>query len=152
MGWSELNEENYIDKINSLSKEDWQPLLSLISEIEKTTKFGEWSDKGKGDGTLESPYLMPYHIETPIVREFVSIAYKIPIMIVFSWMEWAELETFLKDKSFNFDSIDIPTKCKIITAIIRADRFCDGATSGEFESGVVLKILKSIERQLNENI
>ena len=150
MDWSELNEKNYIERINRLSNEDWEPLLRLIPEIEKITKFGKWQGGGEGDGTTESPYTMPYHVEAPIVRKFVGIAYKIPIMVVFSWGNWSKLNTFLKDKSFNFDTIDIPTKCKIITAIIRADRFCDGATSGEFESGVVLRVLKSIKQQLRK--
>lgn len=152
MDWSELNEENYQDRINSLSKDDWEPLLKLIPEIEKTKKFGEWPSEIEGDGTTESPYVMPYYIEAPIVSKFVSLAYKIPIIVVFSWGNWSELNTYLKDKSFNFDTIDIPTKCKIITAIIRADRFCDGATIGEFESGVVLRVLKSIERQLMKKV
>ncbi len=52
------------------------------------------------------------------------------------------------DKNFDFDSVDIPTKCKLITAIVRNDRFCEGALVSAFESGLILKILKSIKRQL----
>ena len=55
----------------------------------------------------------------------------------------------MNDKNFNFDSIDIPTMCKIITAIVRNNRFCDGALVSAFESGLILKILKSIKHQIN---
>ncbi len=37
-----LDEENHVELINSYTREDWQPLLDLIPEIEKTSSFGEW--------------------------------------------------------------------------------------------------------------
>jgi len=57
----------------------------------------------------------------------------------------------LNDKNFDFDSVDLVTKCKLITAIVRNDRFCEGALADTdladtFESGLILKILKSIQK------
>ena len=91
---------------------------------------------------------MPYSIGAPIVTQFHKIVYEIPIIIEFHWLNWDKLETFVKDENFDFDTIDIPTKCKVITAIVRGDRFCEGNLIAEFESGLILKILKSIEKQL----
>ena len=50
---------------------------------------------------------------------------------------------------FNFNTIEIPTICKIITAIVRNNRFCDGALVSQFESGLILKLLKAIQYQIN---
>ncbi|MBE0660910.1 MAG: hypothetical protein IH597_00450 [Bacteroidales bacterium] len=50
--------------------------------------------------------------------------------------------------NFDFNTIDIPAKCKLITAIVRSDRFCDGALIEAFESGLMLRILTSIKAQL----
>jgi len=142
-----LTEQNYIEQINSYSNDEWNRLLKLIPEIEKTQKFGKW--KG-GDKDENGIITMPYCISAPIVDEFFRIVYEMPIIINFPWPEWKEGIKFLQDNKFKFDGIDIPTKCKLITAIIRKDRFCEGALVSAFETGIILKILKSIERQLKE--
>ncbi len=54
----------------------------------------------------------------------------------------------LYNDEFDFDTLDIPEKCKLITAIERNDRFWDGALVSAFESGLISRILKSIEKQL----
>jgi len=140
-----LNENNYIETINGFSKIDWKPLLDLIPEIEKTNNFGEMKS---GEKNEEGIIIMPNWVESTIVSRFHQIVYDLPIVISFDWGSWKEGRKIVNDKNFNFDSIDIPTKCKIITAIVRNDRFCDGALVSAFESGLILKILKSIENQL----
>ncbi len=141
-----LNEDNYMETINGFSKIDWRPLLDLIPEIEKTSKFGEM--KG-GEKNEKGVITMPYWVESLIVSRFHKIVYDLPIVISFDWGSWNEGRKIVNDKNFNFDSIDIPTMCKIITAIVRNNRFCDGALVSAFESGLILKILKSIKHQIN---
>lgn len=58
----------------------------------------------------------------------------------------------LQDESFSYDSIDIPFKYKLITIIVRSERFFEGVLVGAFESGQMLKILKSIERQITSKL
>ncbi len=54
-----------------------------------------------------------------------------------------------RDDNFDFGTTDILKKCKLITAIVRNDRFCEGALVSAFESGLILKILKSIEKEIS---
>lgn len=138
-----LSEENHVELINSYTREDWQPLLELIPQIEKTLSFGEWISGKDKNGFNQTPYCNP----APIVCQFEGIILRIPVMIVFDWGSWLQGSTMLSDKDFDFDSIDLVAKCKLITAIVRSDRFCEGALVGAFESGLILRILKSIERQ-----
>ncbi len=140
-----LNDNNYIPIINGYSKTDWNPLLDLIPEIENTNIFGEMI----GEIKIENRTLIvPYCVESSLVSRFRQIVYDKTIIIDFNWGSWDEGRKMVSDKNFNFDLIDIPTKCKIITVIVRNDRFCDGALVSAFESGLILKILKSIENQL----
>jgi len=139
-----LNESNYIETINGFSTSDWKPLLDLIPEIEKTSPFGAM--KG-GEKNAEGIMVMPYWIESLVVSRFHKIVCDMPIIIDFDWSFWDEGREMAGNENFNFNSIDIPTKCKIITAIVRNDRFCEGALVSAFESGLILKILKSIRQQ-----
>ncbi len=119
-----LKELDYKNIILSYSIKDWQPLLDLIPEIEEVDKFGDDSEAMKllEQGIID---MNPYE-EHPIVQQFRDVVYSIPIMIDFNWGAWDEGREMVSDENFDYNSIDIPTKCKIITAIVRNDRFCSG--------------------------
>ncbi len=142
-----LKENNYIQAINSYTNEDWKPLLDLIPKIEQTKSFGEAVGGGMDkDGAFH----IPNWSSAEIVYEFLEIVYEIPIVIDFDWARWDEGRKMASDENFDYDTVDIPTKCKLITAFVRNDRFCDGALSDAFERGTMIKILKSIKKQLGQ--
>ncbi len=113
-----LNEKNCGEKINSYTREDWQPLFELIPEIEKTTSFYERAQENKGQ-IIQIPYCEP----APIVLRFLKVVYSIPIIISFDWVSWEEGRKIASNPDFDFDSVNLVTKCKLITAIVRNDRF-----------------------------
>lgn len=132
------------DQIYKYTLEEWQPLLDLIPIIEETTVFSEvWEHETSRDQTIKSP------LDTPakIVQEFLDIVYSIPIIIAFDWARWDKGREMTKP-DFNLDSADLVAKCKLVTAIVRNDRFCEGALISAFESGLILRILKSIENDV----
>jgi len=93
-------------------------------------------------------FTAPWCELSPIVEKFLEAVYGIPIIVAFDWMKWAEGQDILSKADYDFDSLDLVTKCKLITAIVRSDRFSEGALVSAFNSGVVLRILKSIEREV----
>jgi hypothetical protein len=140
-----LKRDNFREVILAYTKTDWKPLLELLPRIETTDQFCE---TGGGEKIEEDVFEMPYCTNAEIVSRFLEVVYQIPIVIDFAWSRWGEGRKMVSNKQFDYDTIDIPTKCLLITAIVRNDRFCDGALASSFESGVMLKILKSIEKQL----
>ncbi len=141
----QLTEDNYLETIDSYDRQYWQPLLDLIPEIELTDKFGEIAGGNKNE---KGGFQIPYYIEAPIVKKFRESVIELGIIVSFDWSQWDDGRKIANNKEFDFDSIDIPTKCKLITAIVRNDRFCEGALVATFESGLILKVLQSIDRQL----
>jgi hypothetical protein len=142
-----LNSENHIEIINSYSIQDWKPLLDLIPEIETTKVFGRYQGI---EETEEGVFTLPYWITGDLIDRFFKIVYEMPIIISFHWASWDEGRRIANDPDFDFNTTDIPTKCKLITAIVRNDRFYDCALIDAFESGLMLRILKSIDQQLKE--
>ncbi len=140
-----LTKDNFIERIHSFTVLDWKPLMELIPIIEKTKNF---SEQGKMNYTEDGVMILPHDIPDDIVNRFETIVYDMPIFITFNWGSWQEGRRILKNETFDYDSIDIPTKCKLITAIVRSERFCEGALVSAFRSGQMLKILKSIEKQI----
>jgi len=143
-----IDESNYTEIISSYSDGDWQPLFDLIPEIEEKSQFGEVTG---GEEIEEGVFNFPHISESDVVSKFHDIVYGMSVIISFDWGSWDEGRRMVNDESFDYNSIDIPAKCKIITAIVRNDRFCEGALVSAFESGLILKVLKSIKNQLNYN-
>lgn len=116
-----LNENNYRERITSYSDKVWKPLLDLIPEIEIIEKFG---DDSEARLLLEKGIfsMFPYE-EHEIVERFRQVCIHIQIMIDFRWWEWDDGKQMVSDDGFDYDRIDIPTKCKIISAIVRNDHF-----------------------------
>lgn len=132
-------------QIRSYTRKDWQPLIDLIPSIENTVVFGGWESEQKlDDGCISLPLWCKTE---PIVDQFIEAVYFIPIIICFNWSKWNNGRKIAKT-NFDFDTVDLVTKCKLISAIVRNDRFCEGALVSAFNSGLILKILKSIEKEV----
>lgn len=132
-----IQEENHIEIINSYTAEDWKPMLDLIEEIENAESFY----------TLDESVFDPYNY-SPVVDKFTNLMYEIPLIINFDWGKWDEGKEIYAKRDFDFDSIDIPTKCKLLTALVRSERFNAGELAIAFDNGKILKILISIRNQL----
>lgn len=143
-----LNENNYEEKIYAFTYQDWKPIIKIIHKIEKTSYFGEL---GKLEIVENGVYQESISTSAPIVSEFLEIVYSIPIIINFNWRIWKEGWEILNDENFDFNKLDIPMKCKLLTAVVRNDRFCEGALVLAFNSGLILNILKSIEKEITSN-
>jgi hypothetical protein len=145
-----LKEDNSTEIIKSYTEQNWEPLLDLIPKIEIINKF---SDESGAINSSERDIIKidPYS-EHEIIQQFLDVVYSIPIIIDFDWSSWDEGREIAGDDNFDYDSIDIPAKCKIITAIVRNDRFYEGALLIAFKSGIMLKVLKSIQKQLGSLI
>lgn len=133
--------------IQSLKKEDWDKLFSLLPEIEATKEFG--SMKGGEvleDGTISLPYSDPSEI---VDKVFQSI-HDLNIVPVFDWITWEQGQSILDRLEFDHSNLDTLTLCKLLTVIVRSDRFNDGYFMANFENGNVPKIIRALKQNLAE--
>jgi Family of unknown function (DUF6508) len=131
--------DNSIDEnINNISKDDWNELFKLIPKIENTNIFGELIvDKKTPEGDLVFPYMS----SSEIVDKFHDTVYDKKMVVVFDWMKWDEGRDILENNDSDFSKLDLMTLVKLITSIVRYDRFSTGYLVGKFEDGTILKIL-----------
>ncbi len=88
---------------------------------------------------------MPFWIENQVVSEFRELAHELQVIKDFDWQSWNEGREMLNNPSFDYNAVDLETKRRLITYLVRNDRFNEGTLISAFESGVVLKILKALE-------
>ena len=85
-----------------------------------------------------------YKVDEKIVSDFTKLFRQQGWMIGFNWSSWDEGRSILRNKEFDYSTIDLETKRKLLTAIFRNDRFCNGTLESSLNSGVIINILKSI--------
>jgi len=112
-----------------ISKEDWGKLIALIPEIEKT----DYSSVKTGWDYPE------------IVSNFHDIVYDKNMVLLFDWPKWTEGIELLENRNVDFTELDLITLCKLITVIVRNNRFSTGYLGSCFENGIILKILYRVQ-------
>jgi len=91
---------------------------------------------------------LPYWKEEEIVSAVFNAAYFLGIVVVFDWSAWEEGIAILNNPVPDFEKYDITTLCKLMTIIIRSDKFCEGYLINSFQSGAMLKIIGAMQVQV----
>ena len=131
------------EAIMKLTDEDWDALKAISMRIQSHT--GVWG-KTKGGNKDENGVIeMPYIVRDPLISEFVEFMYDHDLVVQFDWSEWDEGREWyrLQDES-KYEHLNIETALKLLTAVIRNDRFHEGALVNAFESGDFPKIINTL--------
>ncbi|MDP3682724.1 MAG: DUF6508 domain-containing protein [Ignavibacteria bacterium] len=131
--------------LKSLTKNDWQKLFSLQHEIENAEKFGKLRGFEKlPDGSNH----FPLWTWEEITSRFFRIVHELGIIPVFDWTSWVEGKLIIENKNQDYTILDVETLCKLLTMIIRADRFNDGFLIVNLVNGTIIKIIKALQTKI----
>lgn len=132
-----------------ISKENWKPLVELIPIIERTKNFGEYIDSTK---VTENFSIYHGFKNLRVVDEFFHRAYQNIITYDFDWMHWELGRLIIESETeVSYEKYDLDILSKLIYAIVRNDKYCDGYLISKFSDGNILKILKTVETILNNS-
>lgn len=92
----------------------------------------------------------PYDLYGQVANDFSEIVYKMPIVLVFDWMDWIKDKPYFEDDFENFNDLSLIELCQVITVIVRNDRFSDYFIQKCMHSQIILKILQAIELKVNQ--
>lgn len=138
-----MNETEITDTINALTEQDWSELQDLYKRVIRHK--GSFYEMGGGQEIEKGVIEMPYTIEKPIVLDVRKFFYSKSLVVPFDWSEWDEGRAmFRQEGESKFDDISLADVIKLFTAVIRNDRFCDGAWAGLFENGDAQRLLKRL--------
>lgn len=104
--------------------------------------FGEWGGGENKDGV----YQMPYFGMSNKANAFVKAAYNGHWVLdgEFSWVQWKEGKEArrLFNEPGQIEKANVRQLVQMLTVVIRADRFSDGALNSAFQSGLLQRILR----------
>ena len=128
------------DAVAQLTEDDWDNIQALNARIQSHT--GSWGRFEGGNQVRPGVFRMPSARPDPLIEEFVALWYRLNLVLPFNWGGWDKgRELFASSDSTRYDKLDKQTTLKLLTALIRSDRFTAGALLGAFESGDMPKIL-----------
>ena len=126
--------------VAGLSDDDWKRIEDLNSRIQ--THTGSWGEMITESKTEPGTMVWPYPDEDPLIREFIELWYEKNLVVPFDWGDWQEgRDWYANTDDSKYDTLDYETALKLLTAVIRNDRFNDGAILRSFESGDFPKII-----------
>jgi len=131
------------DAVTKLTGKDWRQITALNDRIQ--AHKGSWGSMAGGETNADGSIEMPYSVPDPLILEFVQLWYDKDLVVPFDWGGWYDAQKWHQNKdAARYDAIDSETALKLLTAMIRGDRFTEGALVNLFEAGDVPKILNRL--------
>ena len=97
-------------------------------------------------GSMESPPgTMPYYILSEVASDFLQVCYDMDwVQPNFDWVEWKDSDeaTRLRDDPSTLEYATTEQLERLLTVLIRQDRFVEGALGSAFDSGLLLRIVR----------
>jgi len=132
-----------VKTFSELSDETWEQFVDINNRVQ--SHEGSWGKTQGGETDENGVIQMPYSVPDPLVSEFVAFMYENELVVSFDWSAWNEGREWYKNNSESkYETLDIPTALKLLTAVMRNDRFSDGALVGAFESGEFPKLINTL--------
>jgi hypothetical protein len=133
-----MNQEELPALLASVDPQLWERFYDLTRSIYNEGNFGEIIDSPK---RTEAYLEFPHWRYTEKISEFVRMTYDLNIVVPFDWREWKEGQEMINDPEQDYSQLDSVTLCKLITLIVRAERFYEGFLNKSLQNGSVLKIV-----------
>jgi hypothetical protein len=130
--------QNQIEQLNKIEQQDWNELSAMLQELFKAENDLKGGKRKYKNQIIDS-----------ILWRIQEQAYKMKIVYDFGWSHWDEGRWLASFPNFDFSLLSPLELSKLITAIARNDRFCDGAWNDSFATGMMQKILAALISKSN---
>lgn len=135
---------------NPLSPVALRQLRDLVARMEQHR--GPWATVGGGERLDNGAVTMPWVDMNELAAEAMHFLYDNALVVgftgadmAFDWAAWDEGRAIFQDPAADrFDHLDRMTLLKLLTAIARNDRFCEGAWANLFEEGDAQRIFRRL--------
>lgn len=136
----DLDEVEFRDHLKAITSQQWQQLFDILMQIENKTTFG-------GVVIPKEKNQIPYIESDEIVDHFHAIVgKKLKIIFDYDWMKWKKGIEIVNNPNFDYSTLDLFNLCKILTIIIRNQRYHEGFLKSKLEDNTIQKIIEAIQQ------
>ena len=129
----------FLDALTGVTDAQWDELSQALDALEGVTTFAEWAggqvEMKVIDGVERPVTHVPYPIYPAEVERLRAAIGRCGLVVPYDWMDWDGLEQYRN----GIGLADAPPAdaVRMITAIIRSERFGDGNIEGALRSGTL---------------
>jgi hypothetical protein len=129
----------------------WEAIWSAWDEVAKDTEPLHW-EGGEQVGVhvvdgVEKPVLqMPYAVYSPAVERLRGALGA--IVVPFAWPQWEGVSRYRGGREVA--AAPVADAVRLITAVLRSERFTDGSIAGAIEDGTLGAAVQRLRRWLDE--
>jgi hypothetical protein len=125
----------------------WQNLWRAFDRFEREVEHGRWEGGQQIDATVvdgvERPvYQMPYVRYSDAVEAIVRALYDAGAVVPFAWHDWDGMERYHGGDALM--TAPVADAVRVLTAVIRSDRFCEGSLKGAVDDGTIGAALRRL--------
>lgn len=122
-----------------LSPSDWARLRDVADRVAAHDgSFAKWvTPDREPNGVVQ----LSYSAWGPLLEEAVQAAYDLGLVVPFAWPEWEEGRRLVAAGTFDPATLTWAQTVGLLTALIRQDRFSEGALAEAFDAGTVPGLL-----------
>ncbi|WP_040782356.1 DUF6508 domain-containing protein [Nocardia pneumoniae] len=128
--------------------EAWHRLWSAVDEVrtEDAESQASWRFENP-DGSLA----LPYADYSDAIRRMIESLHGVDAIVSFPWMKWDFKSVYPGGQGL--DTAPVADAARVLTAVVRGERFCDGAILAALGDGTLLSALQRLrtwyEQQAN---
>jgi hypothetical protein len=130
----------FLEALAAVSDAAWTELWAAVDALDEVTTFATWAggevvDTVVVDGVEKPVTQVPYPLYTPEVERLRDAIGACGLVVPYDWMAWDGLDRHLDGAGL----ADAPMTdaVRMITAIVRSERFGDGNIEGALTSGTL---------------
>lgn len=134
-----INEHKFNKHILTISSKQWDLLFSLINNLDKDQAYCV---------IIENYEKAPRIKLSKSIKQVLSSLHSLNLFIEFDYLSWKE-----KDKLIaytNYSSFQSITICKLLTVMVKNEKFCHGTIVRWFETKIAIQLLKQLQKNIEQ--
>lgn len=140
----------FIEQAHTALKNGRKESLEELFELGRMSlgqPAGEWVD---GKELISGIYTAPHYAMGDVANRIITKLYELGLIVPFDWAEWDEGRALLSDGDpSKLEGKPAHILIGLLTALVRNDRFCEGAWGSAIKKGTVAKLLDELKKRLN---
>ena len=139
-------------RLVAVPADGWTRLWEAVDDLGDGSDLMRWAGGGQdgttmatGDGAPLGQ--MPYVVYSEPVNRVVGQLYDLGLVVSFNWPDWDGARRYQGGEGLT--EAPVADAVRLITAVVRADRFCDGTIGVAIEEGTLPAALRRV-RAWNE--
>jgi ADP-ribosyl-[dinitrogen reductase] hydrolase len=158
--WSDLTDRVIEERLRAVPAETWQRLWATVDELARVDP-GELLTWTVGtqraeliDGverTVHTVHTVPGPVYSEALGRLILNTYAAQLVQPFSYSEWLRRSPFGDAHRTNLpmDDVSVGDAVRLITVIVRGDRFSEGSLAARIEDGTFLSLLDAVRKWLH---